>query len=303
MKNHEIEPEIRGTVPNIPDDFSFPGRKSLLESLELQLGVKGDVWIHHAYSVPAKDPLMIDELYEIQYQDKIIVPSVLHTLMDKVGSRRTTSIAAICSMKSPELIFLLDPATMNLSIVFQEKLWVTEVLLKQANFLYPSPHPREHALTNLEKTKVEIINSDISIELNGHRTERGIEQDEILIPLDSNYRPVLGGQDPAFRFKTPIPRLSDTGELVLMISDAISSSAKMYLGTVNVRLNEDQIALEYPLEANIACLKLYRRFVDVIEIHSPSHLEKTELQQINFRIYRTKITRQLRQLIDILHIR
>ncbi len=303
MKDHQSDKYITNIFPSSSDDFSFPGRKSLLESLELQLGVKGDVWIHHAYSVPAKDPLLIDEQYEIQYQDKIIVPSVLHTLIDKVGSRRTTSLAAICSMKSPELIFLLDPATMNLSIVFQEKLWVTEVLLKQANFLYPSPHPREHALTNLEKTKVEIINSDISIELNGHRTERGIEQDEILIPLDSNYRPVLGGQDPASRFKSPIPRLTDTGELVLMISDAISSSAKMYLGTVNVRLNEDQVALEYPLEVNIACLKLYRRFVDIIEVNSPSHLEKTELQQINFRIYRTEITRPMRQLIEILHIR
>jgi hypothetical protein len=206
-------------------------------------------------------------------------------------------------MKTPELIFLHDPATMNLSVVFQEKLWVTEVLIKQANFLYPSPYPREHALTNLEKTKVEIINSDISIELNGHRTERGIEQDEILVPLDSNYRPVLGRQDPASRFKTPVSRLPDTGELVLMISDAISSSAKMYLGTVNVRLNEDQIALEYPLEANIACLKIYRRYVDIIEIHSPSQLEKSELQHINFRIYRTEITRQMRQLIEILHIR
>jgi len=303
MKDRQPEQKAKDIIPNIFDDFSFPGRKSLLESLELQLGVKGDVWIHHAYSVPAKDPLLIDEQYEIQYQDKIIVPSILHTLLDKVGSKRTTSLAAICSMKTPELIFLHDPATMNLSVIFQEKLWITEVLIKQANFLYPSPHPREHALTNLEKTKVEIIKSDISIELNGHRTERGIEQDEILIPLDSNYKPVLGGQDPASRFKTPIPRLPDTGELVLMISDAISSSAKMYLGTVNVRLNEDQIALEYPLEANIACLKIYRRFMDVIEIHSPSQLEKTELQQINFRIFRTEIPRQMRQLIEILHIR
>ncbi len=303
MKDHQPEQESKEIIPNISDDFSFPGRKSLLESLELQLGVKADVWIHHAYSVPAKDPLLIDEQYEIQYQDKIIVPSILHTLIDKVGSKRTTSLAAICSMKTPELIFLHDPATMNLSVVFQEKLWVTEVLIRQANFLYPSPYPREHALTNLEKTKVEIINSDISIELNGHRTERGIEQDEILVPLDSNYRPVLGGQDPASRFKTPIPRLPDTGELVLMISDAISASAKMYLGTVNVRLNEDQIALEYPLEANIACVKIYRRFVDIIEIHSPSQLEKSELQHINFRIYRTEITRQMRQLIEILHIR
>ena len=303
MKDHQPEQESKEIIPDISDDFSFPGRKSLLESLELQLGVKADVWIHHAYSVPAQDPLLIDEQYEIQYQDKIIVPSILHTLIDKVGSKRTTSLAAICSMKTPELIFLHDPATMNLSVVFQEKLWVTEVLIKQANFLYPSPYPREHALTNLEKTKVEIINSDISIELNGHRTERGIEQDEILVPLDSNYRPVLGGQDPASRFKKPVPRLPDTGELVLMISDAISSSAKMYLGTVNVRLNEDQIALEYPLEANIACLKIYRRFVDIIEIHSPSQLEKSELQHINFRIYRTEITRHLRQLIEILHIR
>ena len=111
MKDHQSGKETSNIFPNSSDDFSFPGRKSLLESLELQLGVKGDVWIHHAFSVPAKDPLLIDEQYEIQYQDKIIVPSVLHTLIDKVGSRRTTSLAAICSMKSPELIFLLDPAT------------------------------------------------------------------------------------------------------------------------------------------------------------------------------------------------
>ncbi len=303
MKDNQIPPRAKEFSLDQTDDLSFPGRKSLLESLEKQLGVKGDVWIHHAYTVPEKDPLLIDEQYEIQYQDKIIVPSILHTLIDKVGGRRTTSIAAICGMKSPELIFLHDPATMNLAIIFQEKLWVTEVLLKQAHFLCPAPYVREHALTNLGKTNVEIINSDISVEINGHRTERGIEQDDILIPLDSNYRPVLGGQDPASKFKTPFPRLPDTGELVLMISDAISSSAKMYLGTVNVRLNEDQIALEYPLEANVSCLKMYRRYIDVIEIYSPSHLEKTELQQIRFRIYRTDISRSLQQLIKLLHIK
>ncbi len=302
MKDRQPKSEIEEFEIPDSDDFSFPGRKSLLESLELQLGVKGNVWIHHAYSVPAKDPLLIDEQYEIQYQDKVIVPSILHTLFDKVGGRRTTSIAAICGMKSPELIFLHDPATMNLSIVFQEKLWITEVLLKQANFLYPTPSTREHALTNLSKTKIEIIHSDVSIDIIGHRTERGIVQDEILIPLDSSYRPLLGGQDPASKFKTPFTRLPDAGELVLMISDAISSSAKMYLGTVNVRLNEDQVALEYPLEVNIACLKMYRRFIDVIEIYSPSHLEKTELQQINFRIFRTEVSRSLKQLFNLLHI-
>ena len=303
MKDHQSKPDFQDPEMEQADDFSFPGRKSLLESLELQLGVSGDVWIHHAYSVPSKEPILIDETYEIQYQDKIIVPSILHTLIDKIGGKRTTSLTTICGMKSPELIFVLDPATMNLSVVFQEKLWVTEVLLKQANFLYPTPYTREHALTNLEKTTVEVIHSDISIELNGHRTERGIEQDEVLIPLDSNYRPVQGGKDPASKFKTNFLRLLDAGELVLMISDAISSSAKMYLGTVNVRLNEDQAALEYPLEANIAGIKLYQRFIDVIEVYSPSHPDKTELQKINFRIYRTEIPRHLRLLVNLLHIR
>ena len=303
MKGHPSKTDFQDQEMEQIDDFSFPGRKSLLEGLEFQLGVTGDVWIHHAYSVPSKDPLLIDEKYEIQYQDKIIVPSILHTLIDKVGGKRTTSLAAISGMKSPELLFLHDPATMNLSVVFQEKLWVTEVLLKQANFLYPAPAAREHAMTNLDKTNVEIIHSDISIELNGHRTERGIEQDEVLIPLDSNYRPVLGGKDPASKFKTPYPRLLDTGELVLMISDAISSSAKMYLGTVNVRLNEDQAALEYPLEAHIAGIKLYRKFIDVVEVYSPSLLEKTALQKINFRIFRTEISRPLRLLLNLLHIR
>ena len=302
MKDRRSKTEKEEFDFAISDDFSFPGRKSLLESLELQLGVTGNVWIHHAFAVPSKDPLLIDDLYEITYQDKIIVPSILHTLFDKVGGRRTTSIAAICGLKSPELIFVLDPATMNLSVVFQEKLWITEVLLRQANFLYPSPTEREHALTNIKKSKVEIIHSDVSIEINGHRTERGVVQDEILIPLDSNYRPVLGGTDPAGKFKKPITRLSDAGELVLMISDAISSSAKMYLGTVNVRLNEDKMALKYPLEVNVACLKMYRRFVDVIEIYSPSEPQKSELQQINFRIYRTEISRSLKQLVNLLYL-
>lgn len=303
MKDNQLPPQTKGFSLDQSDDLSFPGRKSLLESLQNQLGVKGDVWIHHAYTVPEKDPLLIDEQYEIQYQDKIIVPSILHTLIDKVGGRRTASIAAICGLKSPELIFLHDPATMNLAIIFREKLWVTEVLLKQAHFLCPTPYLREHALTNLGKTSVEIIKSDISIEINGHRTERGIEQDDILIPLDSDYRPVLGGKDPAGKFKSPTSQLQNSGELVLMISDAISSSAKMYLGTVNVRLNEDQIALEYPLEANISCLKMYKRYIDVIEIYSPSHLEKAELQQIRFRIYRTEISRSLRQLVNLLHLK
>ncbi len=303
MKDHQSKTDFKDQKMDQPDDFSFPGRKSLLEGLKLQLGVTGDVWIHHAYSVPSKDPLLIDEKYEIQYQDKIIVPSILHTLIDKVGGKRTTSLASMCGMKSPELIFLLDPATMNLSVVFQEKLWVTEVLLKQSNFLYPTPADREHAMTNLEKTNVEVVHSDVSIELNGHRTERGIEQDEVLIPLDSNYRPILGGKDPASKYKNPFPRLADAGELVLMISDAISSSAKMYLGTVNVRLNEDQAALEYPLEAYIAGIKLYRKFIDVIEVYSPSQLEKTTLQKINFRIFRTEISRPLRLLVNLLHIK
>ncbi|MHA1975509.1 MAG: hypothetical protein ACW98F_02875 [Candidatus Hodarchaeales archaeon] len=303
MKDHLPKTDFEDREIAQVDDFSFPGRKSLLEGLELQLGVTGDVWIHHAYSVPSKDPLLIEEKYEIHYQDKIIVPSILHTLIDKVGGKRTTSLANICGMKSPELIFLHDPATMNLSVVFQEKLWITEVLLKQANFLYPAPATREHAMTNLDKTNVEVIHSDISIDLNGHRTERGIEQDDVLIPLDSNYRPILGGKDPASKFKTPFPRLLDAGELVLMISDAISSSAKMYLGTVNVRLNEDKIALEYPLEAHIAGIKLYKKFIDVIEVYSPSQLEKTTLQKINFRIYRSEISRSLRLLVNLLHIR
>jgi hypothetical protein len=302
MRDHQSKSESKDYSLATADDFSFPGRKSLLEGLEDQLGVKGDVWIHHAYTVPAKDPLLFDEQYEIDYQDKIIIPSILHTIFDKVGSRRTASIASICGMKSPELIFLHDPATMNLSVIFQEKLWITEVLLKQANFLFPTPSPREHALTDLDKTKVEIIHSDVSFQISGHRTESGIIEDEILLPLDSNYKPINGGQDPAGKLKKATKRLPDTGELVLMISDAISSSAKMYLGTVNIRLNEDQIALEYPLEVNIGCMKLYRRFIDVVEIYSPSDLEKSELQQLSFRIFRTNFSRELKRLVKLLHI-
>ena len=120
--------------------------------------------------------------------------------------------------------------------------------------------------------------------------------------MDSNYKPVLGGRDPARNIREPLARSSDIGELILMISDAISSSAKMYLGTVNVRLNEDKFSLKYPEEANIACIKMYSRYIDVIEIKSPSQLPNTELQLINFRIYRTRMSHGLKRLSKILHL-
>lgn len=286
------------------EELTFPGRKSLLDTLERQLGVTGNVWIHHAYRVPSEEPIFIEDANSIQYQDTVIIPSILHTLIDKTGGHRTTSLSAICGMKTPELLFLLDPAEMNLAIIYKEKLWITEILLKEANSLYPSPYERTNALTNIlsEIPQVETSQEDIAVEIDGHRTEEGIEQDNIFIPLDSNYKPVLGGKDPTTSLKSNIQRLAEAGELVLMISDAVTSSAKMYLGTVNIRLDEDRIALEYPKDVCIACLKVHKRFIDVIEISSPSQLQNMELQHITFRIFRTEISRSIRRLIKLLHI-
>ncbi len=285
------------------EDLSFPGRQSLLENIQKRFAVKGDVWIHHAYNVPEEDPLVInDDVKNFQYQDKIIVPAILHTLIDKVGGLRTTSIAAISAMKSPELLLLQDPATMNLAIIYKEKLWITEILLKEADFLYPFPAERTHALTDIERSLIQVTQEDISIEINGHRAKGGIIQEKIFIPLDSNYHPILGGRDPAARLKATLPRLPDAGELILMISDALSSSAKMYLGTVNVRLDEGRFALEYPQDVNVAGLKVYRRYLDILEIRSPSNPPHTELQRVCFRIFRTEISRSVRSLIKMLHV-
>ncbi|MFX1282512.1 MAG: hypothetical protein ACFFB5_02615 [Promethearchaeota archaeon] len=285
------------------EDLSFPGRKSLLENIQRRFAVKGDVWIHHAYNVPEEDPLVIDsETKNIQYQDKIIVPAIIHTLVDKVGGMRTTSIAAISRMKSPELLLLQDPASMNLAVIYKEKLWITEILLKEADFLYPFPVERTHALTDNDRTLVDVVQEDISIEINGHRTKGGIVQEKTFMPLDSYYHPILGGKDPAARFKATLPRLPDAAELILMISDAISSSAKMYLGTVNVRLDEDRFALEYPQDVNVAGLKIYRKYLDVIEIRSPSNPPNIELQHVSFRVFRTEISRSMKSLIKMLHI-
>lgn len=298
------ESNLRKKLLEDREDLSFPGRKSLLENIQQRFAVKGDVWIHHAYNVPEEDPLTIDsELRSVQYQDKIIVPAILHTLVDKVGGMRTTSIAAITRMKSPELLLLQDPATMNLSIIYKEKLWITEILLKEVDFLYPSPSERTHAVTDIERTLVEVTQEDVTIEINGHRAKGGIIQEKIFIPLDSYYRPVLGGRDPAVRFKSSLPRLPDAGELILMISDAISSSAKMYLGTVNVRLDEGRFALEYPQDVNVAGLKIYKKYLDVIEIRSPSNPPNTDLQRVGFRIFRTEISRSIKSLIKMLYVR
>ncbi len=303
MKEKAPESELRKKLLEDRDDLSFPGRQSLLDNIQRSFAIKGDVWIHHGYNVPEEDPLVLnDEMSNIQYQDKIIVPAILHTLVDKVGGMRTTSIAAICGMKTPELLLLQDPATMNLAVIYKEKLWITEILLKEIDILYPFPSERTHALTDTDRTMVEVTQEDISLEINGHRVKGGIIQEKIFIPLDSYYHPILGGRDPAGRFKSSLPRLPDSGELILMISDAISSSAKMYLGTVNVRLDEGRFALEYPHEVNVAGLKIYKRYLDVIEIRSPSNPPHSELQRVSFRIYRTEITRHIRSLIKILHI-
>jgi len=283
--------------------LSFPGRKSLIETIEDRLNVQGDVWIHHAYRV-SEDPFMIEQIHDIQYQDSVIIPSILHTLLDKVGGQRTTSLAAISGMKKPDLLFLLDPASMNLAVIYKEKLWITEILLREAPFLYPSPYERTNALTNilLDIPQIEASYEDISIEINGHRTDEGIEQKNIFVPLDSNYRPVLGGKDPASRFKSSVKRLSEAGELILMISDAITSSAKMYLGTVNIRLDEDLIALEYPQDVKIAGLKIYKRYLDVIEVSSPFQPQNPEFYHVSFQIYRAEISRPIRGLIKMLHV-
>ncbi|MHA2224983.1 MAG: hypothetical protein ACXAC8_07250 [Candidatus Hodarchaeales archaeon] len=284
------------------EDLSFPGRHSLLDNIQRHFAAKGDVWIHHAFNVPSEDPLLIDEVKNVQYQDNIIVPAILHTLLDKVGGQRTTSISAISSIKSPELLLLQDPATLNLAVIYKEKLWITEILLKEASYIYPSPSERIHAFSDIERTLIEVSQEDISIDITGHRKKGGIMLEKIFLPLDSYYHPVQGGKDPAARLKKRLPRLPDVAELLLMISDAVSSSAKMYLGTVNIRLDEDRFALEYPQDVNIAGLKIYKRYLDVIEVRSPSNPPHTEHQYVNFRIYRTEISRDLKSLIKMLHI-
>ncbi len=303
MEEKAPKTNLRKKLLEDREDLSFPGRQSLLENIQRRFAAKGDVWIHHAYNVPEEDPLVIDDgMKNIQYQDKIIVPAILHTLIDKVGGMRTTSIAAISRMKSPELLLLQDPASMNLSVIYKEKLWITEILLKEADFLYPFPTERTHALTDIKRSIIQVTQEDISIEINGHRAKGGIVQENIFFPLDSYYRPILGGKDPVNKLKATFPRLPDSGELILMISDAISSSAKMYLGTVNVRLEESRFALEYPHDVNISGLKVYRKYLDVIEIRSPSNPSQTELQHVNFRVFRTEISHSMRSLIKMLHI-
>jgi hypothetical protein len=286
------------------ENITFPGRKTLLESITRVLDIKGDVWIHHGYNVPSEDPLAINEVNDVDYQENVIVPSILHTLIDKVGGQKTTSIAAITGMKKPDLILILDPAIMNLAVIFKERLWITEILLKEAPFLFPSPYERRNALVNIvkEMTHPEITPEDISIEITSFRTDRGVQQEDVLIPLDSDYRPVLGGKDPSAKLKKPISRLADGAELVMMICDAVSSSARLYLGTVNVRLAEDREAMEYPKNVHIACLKIYKRYIDVMEIRSMSQLHQLDHYNTNFRIYRTEISRPLRRLIRTLHL-
>ncbi len=303
MKDDLKKSEIPKRLTEDHEDLTFPGRKSLLEKIQNNFDVKGDVWVHHAYHVASEDPLTLDNLNDVQYQDKVIVPSVLHTLIDKVGGKRTASIATISGLKKPELLLVYDPATMNIAIVSKERVWITEILLNQADFLFPTPYERTHALTSVDRTQIEVTKEDISIEINGFRAKGGIERDSILLPLDSYYSPVLGGKDHTKRLKSSLLRTPDVAELILMISDAISSSAKMYLGTVNTRLQEDRVSLEYPKEAHIAAIKIYNQFLDVIEIRSPSQPNHVELQRINFRIYRTEVSRSLRRLIKILHIR
>jgi hypothetical protein len=286
------------------ESLTFPGRKTLLENIMRVLDVQGDVWIHHGYNVPTEDPFVIQETNDIDYQDNVIVPSVLHTLIDKVGAKKTTSISAITGMKKPELILILDPAIMNLAVIFKERLWITEILLKEAPFLFPSPFERTNALVNIlkEMSQPEVSPEDISIEITSFRTDRGVQREDILIPLDSDYKPVLGGKDPSSKLKNPVSRLPDGAELVMMICDAISSSARMYMGTVNVRLDEDREAMEYPKNVHVACLKIYKRYIDVMEIRAMSQLHQTDYQNTNFRIYRTEISRPLRRLFQTLHL-
>ncbi len=304
MAKKQIRSDTQKNIIEDKETLTFPGRKTLLESIMQVLDVQGDVWIHHGYNVPTEDPLVIQDAYDIDYQDNVIVPSILHTLIDKVGGQKTTSISAITGMKKPELILILDPAIMNLAVIFKERLWITEILLKEAPFLFPSPFQRTNALVNIlkEMPNPEVSSEDISIEITSFRTDRGIQREDILIPLDSDYQPVLGGKDPSSRLKKPVSRLPDGAELVMMICDAISSSARMYMGTVNVRLDEDREAMEYPKNVHVACLKIYKKYIDVMEIRSMSQLHQTDHQNTNFRIYRTEITRPLRLLIQTLHL-
>ena len=125
MKDELSKSELQKRLTEDRDDFAFPGRKSLLEKIQNNFDVKGDVWVHHAYHVASEDPLALDDINDVQYQDKVIIPSVLHTLLDKVGGKRTASIAAISGLKKPELLLICDPATMNISIISKERVWIT----------------------------------------------------------------------------------------------------------------------------------------------------------------------------------
>ncbi|NHJ00960.1 MAG: hypothetical protein EAX86_02410 [Candidatus Heimdallarchaeota archaeon] len=301
---HDPKHENPHNIDEPREDLSFPGRKSLLENLRSRFAVNADVWIHHAYNVPYEDPISIDDFNNIQYQDNVIIPAILQTLIDKVGGKRSTSLSAVTGMKKPDILFLQDPATMNTAIISKERVWITEILLSEATFLFPIPSKRTHAMSDVDRTEVEVFQEDISIQINGHRTKRGIELDRILTPIDSYYRPIRGGKDPISKFKSSLSQLSDSGELVMMISDAISSSAKMYLGTVNVRLNEDRVALEYPSEINMAAIIVYNRYLDVMEIKSPSQPPPVaESQPLIFQVYRTEISRSLQSLFKLLHIK
>ena len=139
MKDDLKKSELQKRLAEDQEDFTFPGRKSLLEKIRNNFDVKGDVWVHHAYHVASEDPLALANLNDIQYQDKVIVPSVLHTLIDKVGGKRTASIAALSGLKKPELLLVYDPATMNIAIVSKERVWITEILLNQADFFIHPP--------------------------------------------------------------------------------------------------------------------------------------------------------------------
>lgn len=286
----------------------FPGRISLLESIEDQLKTEGDVWIHHGFRVPYEDPITFEDVYDIHYHDTVMIPSILHTLFDKIGGKRTTSIAALSGMKTPDIILVQDPATMNTAVLFQGNLWITEILLREASMLDPLPLGRTNAVTDIlsDPQLVETSQDDISIEINGFRTNEGTTLSQIIIPLDSEYRPRIGGtRDPAIRLKNPIQHLPEAAELVLMISDAVTSSAKLYLGTVNIRLREDRPAPELPEEVNIICMKIYRRYLDIIEVGSRAQPKQFGLHPsslLKFRIFRTEVIKPIRTLSTLLHL-
>lgn len=286
----------------------FPGRISLLESIVNQLHTEGDVWIHHGFQVPFEDPMMFEDVHDVQYHDSVMIPSILHTLFDKIGGKRTTSIAALSGMKKPDLILVQDPATLNTAALFQGNLWITEILLREASMLYPVPLGRTNAVTDIlsDPQLVETSQDDVSIEITGFRTSEGTNLSQIIIPLDSEYRPRIGGtRDPASRLKTPVKLLPEAAELVLMISDAVTSSAKLYLGTVNIRLREDRPAPELPKEVNIICLKIYRRYLDIIELGSRAQPQQGGLQHssaLKFRVYRTEVIKPIKTLAKLLHL-